>query len=139
MVWNLNLIYISPNIFISAMIFKTSTLRLVLEKAFSDYVVYVSEETLTEFLEVANRPKFLKYFENNSEKEDFINFVTSSIKIIKVAFTVTDCQDPKDNKFLEIALSCNALYLVTGDKKDLLSMNPYRGVNIITAREFLEL
>ncbi len=50
---------------------------------------------------------------------------------------VTDCRDPKDNMFLDIALTCNALYLVSGDK-DLIALNPYKGVEIITATEFLE-
>lgn len=130
-------IVIDTNILISAMISPKSILHLVLQKAFSQYTCCISHDTLQEFLEVANRPKFLKYFKNPSQKQEFIDFIVSSTKIVAITHQVTDCQDPKDNKFLEIALSCQALYLVTGDKKDLIAMNPYKGIEIITASEFL--
>jgi uncharacterized protein len=38
---------------------------------------------------------------------------------------------------LELAVSGNADFLVTGDK-DLLVLNPFRGVEIVTPREFLD-
>ena len=50
--------------------------------------------------------------------------------------TVYDCADPKDNKFLALALSAKADMLVTGDKKHLLPMNPYNGVSIVSIETF---
>lgn len=56
--------------------------------------------------------------------------------------TVTDqidtCRDPKDNKVLELAVSGKAHCIVTGDE-DLLILNPFRGIPILTAGEFLQL
>ncbi len=52
--------------------------------------------------------------------------------------TVTDCVDPKDNKFLELALSGDADLILTGDDH-LLRLRPWRGIPILTPREFLEL
>lgn len=72
------------------------------------------------------------------DKTWFISNFVKSVIVIEPTETVVDCKDPKDNKFLAVALSANARFLVTGDKKDLLSMNPYRGIEIITAKEFLE-
>lgn len=43
----------------------------------------------------------------------------------------------KMTNWLELAVCGNADFLVTGDK-DLLVLNPFRGVEIITPREFLE-
>jgi putative PIN family toxin of toxin-antitoxin system len=40
-------------------------------------------------------------------------------------------RDPKDDKFLEAAVNGRADVLVTGDK-DLLDLNPFRGVAIVT-------
>ncbi|WP_373274988.1 putative toxin-antitoxin system toxin component, PIN family [Parapedobacter tibetensis] len=37
--------------------------------------------------------------------------------------TLTDCRDPKDNKFLELAVSAKAHAIVTGDL-DLLILHP---------------
>lgn len=57
---------------------------------------------------------------------------------IHVSISVDDCRDPKDNKFLELALTVNANCIVTGDK-DLLVLHPFRQIPIITVTEFLEI
>jgi uncharacterized protein len=49
-----------------------------------------------------------------------------------------DCRDPKDNKFLEVAVSGFADIIITGDR-DLIEMNPYRGITILTPSEVLKL
>jgi len=51
---------------------------------------------------------------------------------------VTDCADPKDNMFLSTALAARARVLISGDKRHLLSMTPYRDVEIITMRHFVD-
>lgn len=50
---------------------------------------------------------------------------------------MTDCRDPKDNKFLEVALSCCAIFLVSGDK-DLRDLSPYKGIEVLTPTDFLQ-
>lgn len=129
---------IDTNLLISAMISPNSIIHEVLEKALENYVIYNSQQTIDEFLEVAKREKFLRFFKDLSKRDSFIDFVIKSTKIIEPTHTVTDCRDPKDNKFLEIALTCQAVYLVSGDK-DLLTLNPYQNIKIVTANEFLEI
>ena len=51
---------------------------------------------------------------------------------------VSDCRDPDDNPVLECALAGAAIAIVTGDR-DLLDLHPYRGISILTPRQFLEL
>lgn len=46
------------------------------------------------------------------------------------------CRDPKDNKFLELALLSGASCIVTGDK-DLLILNPFRETAILNSTDFL--
>lgn len=128
---------IDTNLLISAMIAPNSIIHKVLKKALENYIIYNSQQTLDEFVEVAKREKFLRFFKDLSKRDEFINFVIQSTKIIEPTHTVTDCRDPKDNMFLEIALTCQAVYLVSGDK-DLLTLNPYQNIEIITASEFLE-
>ncbi|WP_079680589.1 putative toxin-antitoxin system toxin component, PIN family [Planktothrix sp. PCC 11201] len=50
--------------------------------------------------------------------------------------SIEECRDPKDNKYLELAVSGNADYIITGDK-DLLVLNPFRAISIITVDQFL--
>jgi len=41
--------------------------------------------------------------------------------------TIRACRDPKDDKFLEVAVYGRADLIVTGDN-DLLAMHPFRGI-----------
>ncbi len=47
------------------------------------------------------------------------------------------CRDEKDNKFLDLAVIGNANIIVTGDR-DLLTLNPFQTVEIITPDMFVE-
>jgi uncharacterized protein len=49
---------------------------------------------------------------------------------------VDDCRDPKDNKFLALAIACTADVLVASDK-DLIALHPYLGIPVITPSDFL--
>lgn len=132
-------IVIDTNVLVSALLFPASITAKAVTKALIEFNLFLSQQTLDEFVEVIQRRKFAKYFVNReNEISEFITDLMELSFIIDVTHKVTDCKDPKDNKFLEIALSANALYLVTGDKKDLIAMNPYHGIEIITAKEFLE-
>lgn len=52
--------------------------------------------------------------------------------------TVTGiCRDPKDEPILECAERAQAECIVTGDH-DLLSLASYRGIRIVTARDYVE-
>jgi len=49
---------------------------------------------------------------------------------------IRECRDPKDDKFLEVALNGRADVIVTGDE-DLLAMNPWREIVIATPANYL--
>ncbi len=57
-------------------------------------------------------------------------------EFIEPKIEFTECRDPKDNKFLELAVAGNADCIVTGDK-DLLVLNPFRDTKIISPANFL--
>ena len=52
-------------------------------------------------------------------------------------FELTDCQDPDDNRILEAAVAGRADCIVSGDKRHLLRMGTFRGIEIVTASDFL--
>ena len=56
---------------------------------------------------------------------------------MRVTETVAAGRDPKDNKYLALAHEAQGACIVTGDK-DLLVLNPYRGIPILTPRQFLD-
>ncbi len=45
------------------------------------------------------------------------------------------CRDPKDDPILGTAIQGNCQCIITGDK-DLLTLKKYRGINIISPRDF---
>jgi uncharacterized protein len=56
--------------------------------------------------------------------------------IVEVTDVVTDCRDSKDIKFLELAVSVGANYIISGDA-DLLVLDPFRGIPIVTPQFFV--
>ena len=56
--------------------------------------------------------------------------------MVVVTAVVSVCRDPKDDKFLELAVSGAATHIISGDD-DLLSLHPFRGVAIISPQDFV--
>jgi putative PIN family toxin of toxin-antitoxin system len=94
-----------------------------------------SEETFNEFSDVFIRPKFDRYL-SLTKRLAIIEDLRTLAEIIPVTTVLTVCRDPKDNKFLELAVESGASCIITGDK-DLLVLNPFEGVPIMTAADFL--
>ncbi|HEY3624349.1 MAG TPA: putative toxin-antitoxin system toxin component, PIN family [Roseiarcus sp.] len=49
---------------------------------------------------------------------------------------VTDCRDPKDDKYLELALAAGAETIVSSDD-DLLVLHPWCGVRILRPADYV--
>lgn len=96
----------------------------------------ISVPVLLELAEVLSREKFDKYVTHDERMRFMVNYLKVA-ELIEIKETFSICRDPKDDKLLELAVSGNASFLVTGDK-DLLVLNPFRTVEIITPREFLD-
>ena len=60
-----------------------------------------------------------------------------AMEIIEPVTHVEICRDPDDNKFLECAKDSHALYIISGDK-DLLIIEKFENVQIVTAKDFCE-
>lgn len=95
----------------------------------------VSIELLEEFIEVAQRPKFRKYF-SGEDLSLLVSLIEKNAEIVAVKGNVQACRDPKDNFLLSLALDGKATRLITGDK-DLLVLNKFRNTKILTIQDFL--
>ena len=67
---------------------------------------------------------------------EFLATLVRASELVEVTAVVNVCRDPKDNKFLELAVSGTATHIISGDD-DLLSLHPFRGVAILTPQEFV--
>jgi len=55
--------------------------------------------------------------------------------MIEIITKINLCRDPKDNKFLELAVNGKADYLISGDR-DLLILNPFQEISILSPQAF---
>ena len=122
------------NILVSALLVKNSAPFWVIKKVEEMGVILYSEVTLLELNQVLNRKKFVKYF-TVEEKQEFIVKLIESAELVMITESIDICRDPKDNKFLELAVSGEADFIISGDR-DLLVLNPFRNIEIITANDF---
>ena len=88
-----------------------------------------------ELADVLDRPRFDSYI-SRQEREEFLIVLLNASELVEVVDQIQVCRDPKDDKILELAVSGKADYIVTGDD-DLLVLNPFQGISIITPTDFL--
>jgi putative PIN family toxin of toxin-antitoxin system len=128
-------IIIDTNLLISFLITKNFT-RLD-EIIFSKKCVLIfSRELLEEFLTVAKRPKFRRFF-SSSDIEEILETIQEYAEFIEVTSKTEVCKDPKDNFLLSLSLDGNADFLLTGDN-DLLILTKFRKTSIVTISDFLD-
>jgi putative PIN family toxin of toxin-antitoxin system len=94
-----------------------------------------SQELLDEFIEVASRPKFKKYFAL-SDLQELLQQIRSHAEFIDVSSVVTLSRDLKDNFLLALAIDGKAHFLLTGDR-DLLILKKIGRTRIMTRADFL--
>ncbi len=132
---NLRFVF-DTNAIVSALFLKQSVSRSAFDHAIAVGKLLISEATIGEFDDVLRRPKFNKYI----AEDDRVRFLAKLLReaiLVEALETIAVCRDPKDNKFLELAVGGNASCIVTGDK-DLLALNPFRLIPIMSPRAFLE-
>jgi uncharacterized protein len=111
-------------------------------KALACCEVCASVATLDELERVLKRDKFDRYLDAETRLA-FAGLVRQHAHL----FAVTDaeelalkpaCRDPNDNKFLALALVCEADAIISSDN-DLLALNPWRSIPVLLPGEFVAL
>jgi putative PIN family toxin of toxin-antitoxin system len=125
------------NVLVSALLLPESKPRHALDVALRNGRVLVSLTTLAELYEVLSRKKFRRYVDEG-EIRVFLAALTREAEWVDVDVRITACRDPKDDKFLEVAVSGRGSHIVTGDT-DLLELHPFQGIEILPPHRFLEL
>jgi len=128
-------VVIDTNVLISGLLSTTSTPALAVEKAITKAELVATTETLRELIQTLLLPKFDRYV-RRERREALLQRVASIVEIVEVLQVVRASRDPKDDKFLEAAVNGRANVLLTGDR-DLLDLNPFRGIAIVTPADYL--
>ncbi|GAB4479159.1 MAG: hypothetical protein OHK0037_41130 [Elainellaceae cyanobacterium] len=85
---------------------------------------------------VLNRKKFDRYI-TLENKQDFLTVLVGRSLLIEPTLKITACRDLKDNQILEVAVSGQADFIITGDD-DLLVLNPFQNIQILTPDTWLQ-
>lgn len=136
MIKNVVSVVLDTNTLVSASLNEKSVSRQAFNQAAQKGKVLASGKTLEELKEVLFREKFEKFIPIEERRVFHSDYLELAV-VLDVKMELHDCRDPKDNKFLELAVAGNADVIVTGDK-DLLVLHPYRGVLIMNSSAFLE-
>ena len=128
-------IVFDTGVLLSAALRTASVPALALEKALLNFAVCASDATLKELAEVLMRSKFDGCCPT-AVRRRFVDGFSDRVVRIGVSVTVTDCIDPKDNKFLELALDAEAELIVVSDTQ-LTSLHPWRGIPVMPPSAFL--
>jgi putative PIN family toxin of toxin-antitoxin system len=126
---------VDTSVAVSAVLLPRSVPRQAFDRANEQGRLLISAATIAELDEVLGRPRFDKYVPEQKRLE-FLAALIREAELIDVTDVVTDCRDPKDNKFLELAVSGKADRIITGDE-DLLVLHPFRGIFVLTPRALL--
>jgi hypothetical protein len=127
---------LDTNILVSAFVFNSANARNILQLTAKSHVVLFSLATFRELTKILITPKFSKIVKPEVISNFLINLERTGIFVVPTE-TISVCRDPEDNKFLELAVEGNAAFIITGDN-DLLVLNPFRNIQIITPKKFLD-
>ncbi len=128
-------IILDTGVIVSGILMRDSVPGRVLSRVGSAGNLIASLETLAELESVLWRKKFDRYV-SEAIRVEAIQRIFRMAEIVEVSEKVKICRDPKDDKFLALAVAGKATHLVTGDD-DLLVLNPFPGCEILSPGDFL--
>ncbi|MFM9840461.1 MAG: putative toxin-antitoxin system toxin component, PIN family [Cyclobacteriaceae bacterium] len=126
---------IDTGVVVSALLKKEGTSRQAFIQAFTKCQPLISFATLAELEEVINRPKFNALM----AREDVVavlELTATRGELIDILSSIAECRDPKDNKFLNLAVDGRADVIISRDP-DLLVIHPFRHIPILNPADFI--
>ena len=111
------------NVLVSALLFEQSKPGQTFYAALDRGEILLSLPVVKELNDVLNREKFDRYL-LREERERFLDALLREATLVEITESVRVCQDPKDDKFLELAINGGATCIITGDE-DLLQLSPF--------------
>jgi putative PIN family toxin of toxin-antitoxin system len=130
-------IVIDTNVYVSRALRSSSVPGMAMDKAWLEATTLLSAATWAEVQAVLKRAKFAAYIRSGT-LEPYLEKVQSIATFVPMLTPIRACRDPRDDKFLEVAVNGRADAIVTGDQ-DLLVLNPFRGIAILSPAGYLEL
>ncbi len=126
---------VDTNALVSRLLLPDAVPARAVRRAVDTGILLVSVETLDELTEVLSRPKFDPYV-SPEDRRGFLQRLPRISEQVAILRPIQACRDPKDDRFLSVAVNGEADALITGDR-DLLELHPFMGIPIVTPAAFL--
>lgn len=123
------------NVIVSAALFEGSMPWRAVERAVAHGTTLMSDEAWNELTQVLRREKLNRYAPI-AVRIRYLRRLSTLAERVEVRSEVNACRDPRDDKFLALALDGKADCIVSGDR-DLLALHPFRGIPILAPAVFL--
>ena len=128
-------IVIDTNVFVSRLLLPESVPGRAARRAIDSGTVLVSEDTLKGLADVLARPKLDTYV-SLIARQQFFQELGQIADFVAIVQRIRACRDPKDDKFLELAVNGRAKLILTGDR-DLLTLHPFQEITIQSPADYL--
>jgi len=112
------------NVIVSALLIKRSVARRAFDKARKAGDILLSFGVIEELYDVLGRPSFDRYI-NEDDRLQFLTVLVKESILVEISENIKECRDPKDDKFLELAVNGKADFIISGDG-DLRILNPFQ-------------
>lgn len=126
---------IDTNVFISRLLLPDSVPGRAARHLIDSAVLLVSEDTLNELADVLARPRFDRYLSVKTRQQFFLE-LGEIAQLVPIIQRIHAYRDPKDDKFLELAVNGEAELILTGDR-DLLALHPFEKIAILAPADYL--
>ncbi len=127
-------VVVDTNVFISAALKHRSPPSDAVHLAVERDLLLKSTTTEQELFITLERPRLAPLIPQRFRI--WLGEVMTAAELVQIDERIVACRDPKDDKFLELAVSGHADFVVSGDA-DLLALNPFRGIPIVTPASFV--
>nr|NQU93851.1 putative toxin-antitoxin system toxin component, PIN family [Bacteroidota bacterium] len=129
---------IDTNILVSALIQKSYPYLIVRDCVLNSKVqICISEPIFKEYMEVFERPKFAKYPDFVGKAREMLLEIADRATKYETRIKIELISDADDNRFLELAHTCQADFLITGNLKHF-TMKQFHKTRIISPKEYWE-
>ncbi|NOX85130.1 MAG: putative toxin-antitoxin system toxin component, PIN family [Chlorobi bacterium] len=131
-------IILDTNVVVSALIQRSFPFLIVNEIFSNDKTeLCLSDELFIEYFNVLKRKKFEKYPEFVANAQSLLLDLYNRAVLYHPTIHLHVITDTGDNKLLELAVTCKANFLITGNTNDF-TIKEYEGTKIISPRAYWE-
>jgi putative PIN family toxin of toxin-antitoxin system len=128
-------VVVDTNVFVSAALKSNSFPRIAVSWIDRHDILLKSVFTEKEVLLVLQRPR-LAAITATFYRDDLAKMLQKA-ELVAVKERIKACRDPTDDKFLELAVNGRADLILSGDA-DLLMLNPFRSIPIVSPATFVQ-